>query len=68
MAKFTGRLVRLGIGPFLVDFVFYMVGVRIGNGPIGFTAPCRFKMLDCQPEESTLDPVLTNVDEICDFQ
>ena len=57
MAKFSGQSGQLGPVDFLFDFEFYMAVLWVGSGPIGFVAPCRFKILDSQPDSLNMGPV-----------
>ena len=50
---------------FLSDFEFYMTVLGVGSGPIGLVAYWRFKILDSQPDRSTMSLFPT---EFYDFE
>ena len=68
MVKFSAELGRLGLLDVLVDFVSYMMVWGVGRGPNGFAAPWRFEMFNSQPDSSSIGPVSTNFDNVCDFR
>ena len=53
---------------FLADFEFYMVVLGVPSGPIAFAAPLGFKILDSQPDSSSMGPVPTDFHVLGDFQ
>ena len=53
---------------FLVFSKIYVVVLGVLRGPNGFAASWRFKMLDSQPDSSTMGPVPTGSHDFRDFQ
>ena len=53
---------------FLFDFEFYMAGFGVRRGPNRLVAPCRFKILDFQPDSSDMGQVPIDFHDVRLFQ